>query len=186
MAAVGAGRTATRISSGWEELRGVVQQELKELPPKYRMPLILHYYGGLSREEMARELNCKPNTLGVRLHRGREMLGERLAKRGVTLTGVILGVIMAEVVHSIVTDRLVHSTAQAAVLLSAGHPYACGSCRRRSSLLAQTGARGPGECRRSGLRRRWRCWRVAAAAAAQVCRTWGRGVAGRRRFETGI
>jgi RNA polymerase sigma factor (sigma-70 family) len=57
-------------AAGWEEMRGVLQQELNELPPKYRMPLILHYYGGLSREDMARELNCKPSTLGVRLHRG--------------------------------------------------------------------------------------------------------------------
>lgn len=128
-------------AAGWEELRGVVQQELGALPPKYRMPLILHYYGGLSREEMARELNCKPNTLGVRLHRGREMLSKRLEKRGVTVTGVILGVVMAEVVHSIVTDRLVHSTAQAAVLLSAGHPYACGIVSPQIAMLAQTGAR---------------------------------------------
>jgi RNA polymerase sigma factor (sigma-70 family) len=128
-------------AAGWEELRGVVQQELSALPPKYRMPLILHYYGGLSREDMARELNCKPNTLGVRLHRGREMLSKRLARRGVTISGVVLGVLMAEVVHSIVTDRLVHSTAQAAVLLSAGHPYACGIVSPQIAVLAQTGAR---------------------------------------------
>jgi RNA polymerase sigma-70 factor (ECF subfamily) len=105
------------------------------------MPLILHYYGGLSREDMARELNCKPSTLGVRLHRGREMLSKRLAKRGVTISGVILGVLMAEVVHSIVTDRLVHSTAQAAVLLSSGHPYACGIVSPQIVALAQSGAR---------------------------------------------
>jgi RNA polymerase sigma factor (sigma-70 family) len=128
-------------AAGWEELRGVVQQELSALPPKYRMPLILHYYGGLSREDMARELNCKPNTLGVRLHRGREMLSQRLAKRGVTISGVVLGVVMAEVVHSIVTDRLVHSTAQAAVLISAGHPFACGVVAPQIAVLAQTGAR---------------------------------------------
>src|SRR5206468_10407863 len=85
-------------AAGWEELRTIVQQELAELPPKYRMPLILHYFGGLSRDEMARELNCRANTLGVRLHRGREMLSKRLAKRGVTLSGVVMGVIMTGVV----------------------------------------------------------------------------------------
>jgi RNA polymerase sigma factor (sigma-70 family) len=128
-------------AAGWEELRGVVQEELNTLPPKYRMPLIMHYYGGLSRDDMARELNCKPNTLGVRLHRGREMLSKRLSKRGVTISGVILGVLMAEVVHSIVTDRLVHSTAQAAVLLSSGHPYACGMVSPQIVAMAQSGAR---------------------------------------------
>src|SRR3954453_2011260 len=118
-AAGGAGAHGNPASAaGWEELRHIVQAELNEMPAKYRMPLILHYYGGLSREEMARELNCKANTLGVRLHRGRDMLAKRLAKRGVSVSGVILGVLTAEIVHSIVTDRLVHRTAQAAMLLS--------------------------------------------------------------------
>jgi len=66
---------------------------------------------------------------------------KRLEKRGVTVTGVILGVVMAEVVHSIVTDRLVHSTAQAAVLLSSGHPYACGIVSPQIVALAESGAR---------------------------------------------
>jgi RNA polymerase sigma factor (sigma-70 family) len=124
-------------AAGWEETRQVVQQELGTLPAKYRMPLILHYYGGLSREEMARELNCRPNTLGVRLHRGREMLAKKLAKRGVVLSGVIIGVLMTEVCRSIVTERLVCSTAHAAVFFSAGHPYACGLVSPQIVALAQ-------------------------------------------------
>jgi len=138
----GAGQHGNPSSAaGWEELRTVVQHELNALPPKYRLPLILHYYGGLSRDDMARELNCKANTLGVRLHRGRDMLAKRLAKRGITISGVVLGVLMSEVVHSIVSDHLVHSTAQAAVLLSAGHPYACGMVAPQVVTLAQSGAR---------------------------------------------
>jgi RNA polymerase sigma factor (sigma-70 family) len=124
-------------AAGWEEVRQVVQEELGTLPPKYRMPLILHYYGGMSRDEMARELNCRPNTLGVRLHRGREMLAKKLAKRGVVLSGVIIGVLMTEVCRSIVTERLVSSTAQAAVWFSAGHPYACGLVSPQIAALAQ-------------------------------------------------
>src|SRR5207248_8927327 len=98
---------------------------------------ILHYYGGLSREEMARELSCRANTLGVRLHRGREMLAKRLAKRGVMLSGVIIGVLLTEVCRTIVTERLVSSTAQAAVLFSAGHTYACGLVSPQIVALAQ-------------------------------------------------
>ena len=124
-------------AAGWEEVRQVVQEELGTLPPKYRMPLILHYYGGLSRDEMARELNCRANTLGVRLHRGREMLAKKLAKRGVVLSGVIIGVFLTEVCRSIVTERLVSSTAQAAVWFSAGHPYACGLVSPQIAALAQ-------------------------------------------------
>ena len=50
-----------------------------------RMPLILHYFGGMNREEMAKELGVKPGTLAVRMHRGREMLGKHLTRRGVHL-----------------------------------------------------------------------------------------------------
>src|SRR5438874_4687539 len=68
-----------------QELKLIMQEELSAMPAKYRMPLLLHYFGGMNREEMARELNCKPATLGVRVHRGRAMLGKRLAKRGVAI-----------------------------------------------------------------------------------------------------
>ena len=47
-----------------EELKVILNEELHQLPAKYRLPMILHYFGGLSREEMAEELGCKPSTLG--------------------------------------------------------------------------------------------------------------------------
>ncbi len=64
--------------SDQEELRQLISTELETLPAKYRLPLILHYFGGMSREEMSKELGIKPNTLGVRVFRGRELLGKRL------------------------------------------------------------------------------------------------------------
>ncbi|HEY7119700.1 MAG TPA: sigma-70 family RNA polymerase sigma factor [Tepidisphaeraceae bacterium] len=145
LAADGAGGAGTHgnpsSAAGWEELRHIVQAELNELPAKYRMPLILHYYGGLSRDEMARELNCKANTLGVRLHRGREMLGKRLAKRGIALSAAMFGLVMAEVVRSVVSQRLVEHTAQAAVLVSCGHPFACGVVSPQIVAMAHTASR---------------------------------------------
>ena len=70
-----------------DELKRVINDEINQLPSKYRLPLILHYFGGLTREEMAKELGVRPNTLGVRVFRGRELLGKRLAARGMTLGG---------------------------------------------------------------------------------------------------
>jgi len=54
-----------------EELKLILRDELDNLPAKYRLPLILHYFGVLKPEDMAKELGCKPSTLGVGLHRGR-------------------------------------------------------------------------------------------------------------------
>jgi len=125
-------------AAGWEELRHIIQHEIGQLPSKYRAPLLLHYYGGMSRDEMAKELGRRTNTLGVRLHRAREMLGKRLAKRGVALSGVVLGVLLSEVVRSVVSQRMIDSTAQAAMLMSAGHPFACGLVSADVIHLAKT------------------------------------------------
>ncbi|HSI35156.1 MAG: sigma-70 family RNA polymerase sigma factor [Phycisphaerae bacterium] len=124
-------------AAGWEELRHVIQEEIDQLPAKYRAPLLLHYYGGMSREEMAKELGCRTNTLGVRLHRAREMLGKRLTKRGVALSGVMFGVLLTEVIRSVVSQRMIESTAQAALWMSAGHPYACGLVSAEVASLAR-------------------------------------------------
>lgn len=89
-----------------EEVKQLVKEELERLPAKYRLPLILHYFGGMSQEDMAKELGCRPGTLRVRLHRGRGMLAKRLAKRGVAAGMVVLVVAVTRAVQSAVTDSL--------------------------------------------------------------------------------
>ncbi|MCY2952235.1 MAG: sigma-70 family RNA polymerase sigma factor [Planctomycetota bacterium] len=109
-----------------EELKSVLSEELNNLPAKYRLPLILHYFGGLSREAMAAELQCKSGTLGARLHRGRAKLRTRLAERGVTLRDGALAGAMAYSVCMAVTDTLVASTSEAATRLAAGRELGVG------------------------------------------------------------
>lgn len=53
-----------------EALRGA----LRRLPERYRTAIYLHYYEGLSTEEIARILGEKPTTIRTRLRRGREKL----------------------------------------------------------------------------------------------------------------
>lgn len=105
----------------FDELKSVINQEINKLPPKYRVPLIMHYFGGLSRDEMARELQCKPGTLGVRLHRAREMLGERLARRGVSMADGTMSLAVAYAVQSVVAEHIISNTCQAASNLFIGH-----------------------------------------------------------------
>src|SRR5688572_99295 len=101
------------------ELKAVLNEELNQLPAKYRLPLVLHYFGGLSRDEMARELGVKANTLGVRVCRGRDMLAKRLATRGVTIGAAAIAVLMAEMIRETVTDTLIASTCHAATRYAA-------------------------------------------------------------------
>ncbi len=104
---------------GAEELKSIMMEELNKLPAKYRMPLVLHYFGGLSREEMAEELSCNPSTLGVRVHRGKTMLGKRLAKRGVAISAIALAVVLEHVIRTTTVHPLM-ATASAATVGFAG------------------------------------------------------------------
>lgn len=97
-----------------DETRAMLREELDKLPAKYRMPLILYYFGGLSPEEMSKELKCKTSTLGVRLHRGRKMLAENLSSRGMAMGVAVVGATLTAMVDSFVRDNLVHSAAAAA------------------------------------------------------------------------
>jgi RNA polymerase sigma factor (sigma-70 family) len=105
-----------------EELKVVLNEELNQLPAKYRLPMILHYYGGLTREQIAQELGCKPSTLGVRIHRGRQMLAKRLTERGASPIemGMSLTAGLTLAVRSAVSDGMVASTSKAAAKLMAG------------------------------------------------------------------
>ncbi len=108
--------------AGWDqqELQRVMNEALQTLPTKYRMPMILHYFGGLSREQIASELRCKTSTLGVRIHRGREMLREKLSGRGVVLSLDAVSLLLTHVVGNQVTESLIASTASAAGSFAGG------------------------------------------------------------------
>jgi RNA polymerase sigma factor (sigma-70 family) len=69
----------------WQDLTLVVDEELSQLPDKYRMPLVLCHLEGRTLTEAARQLGWKDGTLAGRLARGRDLLGARLARRGVSL-----------------------------------------------------------------------------------------------------
>jgi RNA polymerase sigma-70 factor (ECF subfamily) len=60
--------------------RDALLAALAELPAIYRAPVILRDLRGLSTEEASRQLKVKDQTLKSRLHRGRVILRDRLAR----------------------------------------------------------------------------------------------------------
>jgi RNA polymerase sigma-70 factor, ECF subfamily len=68
------------------EVAGKVQAALSSLPPKLRLPVLLRYFEDLSYGEMAEALNCSAGTVASRLHKGHQLLAQKLAKlRGATV-----------------------------------------------------------------------------------------------------
>jgi RNA polymerase sigma factor (sigma-70 family) len=84
-------RAETSGNSEWEELSRVLDAELKRLPERFRLPLILCYLEGQTQDEAAKQLGCSLKTLRRRLESGRELLRVRLEGRGVTLGAGLVG-----------------------------------------------------------------------------------------------
>src|SRR5262245_21303050 len=83
-AGVMAQRDARSEAEG-REFSAVLDEELHRLPAAYQGPLVCCYLEGLTRDQAARRLRCSLRTLDRRLERGRRLLRDRLARRGVTL-----------------------------------------------------------------------------------------------------
>ncbi|MCL4849095.1 MAG: sigma-70 family RNA polymerase sigma factor [Acidobacteria bacterium] len=61
------------------QMRKRLEDAMEELPPIYRVPVVLRDIKGLTTEEASAVLNVKTQTLKSRLHRGRLILRQRLA-----------------------------------------------------------------------------------------------------------
>ncbi|MHB1558503.1 MAG: RNA polymerase sigma factor [Isosphaeraceae bacterium] len=68
--------------SGLGELRGVIDAEVARLPERFRAPIVLCYFEGMTHDQAAERLGCPVGTVRSRMSKGRELLRSRLARRG--------------------------------------------------------------------------------------------------------
>jgi RNA polymerase sigma factor (sigma-70 family) len=118
-AALGNDDPQSRVIRG--ELRQVLDDAVSRLPEKYRAPLILCYLEGKTNEEAARELGCPIGSMSWRLDKGRQLLKDRLAGRGIALSAAGLAAALGENAATAAVPALLgHSTLRTAMLLIAG------------------------------------------------------------------
>jgi RNA polymerase sigma factor (sigma-70 family) len=103
-----------------QELRTLIDEELRRLPEKYRGPVLLCDVQGRTHEDAARQLGYPPGSMSWRLARGRELLRHGLERRGVTLPAALLAALLAEEATAAVPAALAEATARAALLMAAG------------------------------------------------------------------
>lgn len=72
------------------ELLLVLDEELKELPCRYRTPLVLCHLEGKTQHEAAEQLGLSYGTLRRRLDRGRKLLKTRIGRRGLMAGSALL------------------------------------------------------------------------------------------------
>ena len=102
-----------------DELRAAIDEELGRLPGRYGSPMVLFYLEGLSHEEVAGRLGCPVGTVRSRLSRGRDLLRDRLARRGLAPGSPSL-MVAAFAPKSSLSLEALGSMAQAAARLAAG------------------------------------------------------------------
>jgi len=106
--------TATRTlptASEAHDLLPALDEQLNALPEKYRTPLVLCGVQGLNKTEAAERLGLPEGTVSSRLARAREMLRERLVRRGVAVPSAAFAVLFtADTLQAAVPTSLTAST----------------------------------------------------------------------------
>lgn len=79
----------------WREASAILHEELNRLPDKMRLPLLLCYLEGKSRDEAAEHLGWSAGVVKGALERGRIRLRNRLTRRGIAFSAGLLAVVDA-------------------------------------------------------------------------------------------
>ncbi len=113
------------------EFDATLDQELNRLPEKYRAPLVLCYLRGRTHDQAAAELRCPVGTVRSRMARGRDLLRDRLTRRGFAPTAMaaILGgdpITSARLLVAAVPPPLAAATVRVALAFGSSHIFPAG------------------------------------------------------------
>ena len=100
----------------WDDLERVLHEEIGRLPERYRRPILLCYFEGLTHDQTASQLNWPVGTVRSRLARARERLRIRLTRRGIAPDAAYLQVLSFR--PGLLPANLIDPTVKAAMQLA--------------------------------------------------------------------
>lgn len=116
------------------DLRRAIDEELAQLPDKYRAAVVLCELEGVSRAAAALQLGVPEGTLSSRLAHARKVLAERLSKRGVTASATGLFAALGGTGAAHVSTTLTVTTVTSALAFAPGGAVPLGGACTASTL----------------------------------------------------
>jgi RNA polymerase sigma factor (sigma-70 family) len=116
------------------DLRRAIDEELAQLPDKYRAAVVLCELEGVSRAAAAQQLGIPEGTLSSRLAHARKVLAERLSRRGITASAAGLFAALGGTGTAHVPTTLAFTTVTSAVAFAPGGAVPLGGACAASTL----------------------------------------------------
>jgi RNA polymerase sigma factor (sigma-70 family) len=130
-----------RFSPPWDDAGAVLHQEIDRLPERYRKPIVLCYLEDMTYQQAANSLQWSEGTTRGRLARGKQLLRDRLTRRGVAFTAAAIGAGSAAPTVSAVSMPLLRATTRAAGHIALGESAAAGTVSTTTVALMKQAMR---------------------------------------------